>query len=74
MILNSKTIGYNYDQNVYNFLFKGDAVPPWVGFHEEEVMKSQIIALSSVFYIYYLSLNFFQINLHNVVQYTEGLI
>jgi len=25
----------------------GDAVPPWVGFHEEEVMKSQIIALSS---------------------------
>lgn len=25
----------------------GDAVPPWVGFHEEKVMKSQISALSA---------------------------
>ena len=26
----------------------GDAVPPWVGYHEESSMKRQILALSSV--------------------------
>jgi hypothetical protein len=29
-------------------LFSETGVPPWVGYHEEESMKSQILALSSV--------------------------
>ncbi len=28
--------------------FSETGVPPWVGYHEEEIMKSQILALSSV--------------------------
>lgn len=36
------------DFNIPSIIFEGDAVPPWIGYHEEEVMKSQILALSSV--------------------------
>jgi len=33
---------------MFFFLSGDDAVPPWVGYQEEEAMKQQILALSSV--------------------------
>jgi len=39
------------------------AVPPWVGYNEEETMKTQILALSKVMLIAKLIL------MHNVIHY-----